>query len=148
MSDRKITEVYPYYAADGTNLYAKIRYEPKDFSFRTASGATSLKGVPRVLYRLVELLDDTNAAIYLCEGEKDADNLPNKLGVITTTPDSDKWNPDLVEPLRGRSVIILRDMDAAGEARALKAAKAVHEVAADVRIVCLPGLTGEETPRT
>ena len=65
------------------------------------------------------------------------------MGLCATSADSGTWKPDLVEPLRGRDVVVLPDFDAAGVKRALEAANALHGVAASIRMIFLPGLTGE-----
>ena len=138
---KAVVATYPYHDAAGMVAYVKLKYEPKDFRFRMADGTWGEKS--RYLYCLPQLIAAPDAVIFVTEGEKDADNLA-ALGLITTTPDSDKWPPGLAEPLCGRTVVVLRDMDTAGAARALKAAEAVYQIASSVRIVALPGLTGEE----
>ena len=136
---------YEYYAADGTLLYTKTRFEPKGFVQRAASGATKLDGVPRVLYRLPELIEAAGATIYIAEGEKDVDRLRDALGLCAVTANKGEWaRPDLVEPLRGRDVVLLPDCDNAGRARALEAAHALHGIAASIRWMALPGLTNKQ----
>jgi Family of unknown function (DUF5906) len=99
------------------------------------------------LYRLLELIATAGAIVFVTEGEKDADRLATDLGVITTSADSSTWKPDVIEPLRGRDVIILIDNDATGQNRGEEAAKALHSVAASVRVVLLPGLGNTEDVR-
>jgi hypothetical protein len=60
-----------------------------------------------------------------------------------TTVAAGKWTDDCVKALAGRDIIILEDADAAGRTKALAAAHALHGSAATIRIVRLPGLTGD-----
>ena len=48
-----------------------------------------------------------------------------------------KWAPELTEYFKDRRVVILPDADAPGREHAQKVAKAIHEVAASVKIVDL-----------
>ena len=121
---KAVVATYPYHDAAGMVAYVKLKYEPKDFRFRMADGTWGRHG-PRYLYCLPQLIAAPNAVTYVTEGEKDADNLA-ALGLVTTTPDSDKWDANLAEPLRERTVVVLRDMDSTGKARALKTAKAAY----------------------
>ena len=133
---------------DGVLLYQKLKYdsEPK-YGQRRPDGnggwISNLNGVKRVLYRLPDLITYDSATVFITEGEKDAD-ASAALGLCATSADSGTWKPDLVEPLRGRDVIILPDFDAAGVKRALEAGNALHGVAASIRMIFLPGLTGEQ----
>ena len=77
--------------------------------------------------------------VYFCEGEKDADNLA-KIGFVTTTASegaSAKWDPRLTQYFTNRHVVILPDADRPGRTHAQKVAKAIHAVAASVKIVDL-----------
>src|SRR5262249_13736536 len=53
------------------------------------------------------------------------------------------WTQDCITALAGHDIIILEDADAPGHKKALAAAHALHRSAATIRIVRLPGLTGE-----
>ena len=81
----------------------------------------------------------TTAVIYFCEGEKDADTLA-KIGFVATTASEGaaaKWDPALTPYFKDRHVVILPDADRPGRAHAQKVAKAIHGVAASVRILDL-----------
>jgi RecA-family ATPase/5S rRNA maturation endonuclease (ribonuclease M5) len=135
---------YSYTDADGTLLYEIERLEPKSFRARRPDGSYSLKGFDRrVLYRLPELLKYPDATVFLCEGERDADNVA-KLGHCATTVAFGQWSQESVDVLANRDVIILEDADAAGRKKATVAAKALYGTAKTIRIVRLPGLTGEK----
>jgi RecA-family ATPase len=140
----RVVAKYPYVSADGELLYEVLRMEPKSFrQCRPLAGGGyewNLGDVHPVLYRLPELLKFPDATVFLCEGEKDADRVSSLDLTATTISGSTTWTPELAEPLRGRDVIILVDNDAPGAAKAEKAARALHGVAASVRLVLLPGL--------
>ena len=95
---------------------------------------------PKIPYRLPELIAaPITAVVYFCEGEKDADNLA-KIGFVTTSASegaSAKWDPGLTQYFTDRHVVILPDADRPGRAHAQKVAKAIHGVAASVRILDL-----------
>jgi RecA-family ATPase len=144
---RKPVATYGYVDESGTLLYQVLKYEgPKTFCQRRPDGrggwAWDLNGVRRVLYRLPELLQYPDATIFLCEGEKDSDRVA-ALGHCATTVASGKWTEDCVKALAGRDVIILEDADEVGHKKAIAAANALHGTASTIRIVRLPGLTGE-----
>jgi hypothetical protein len=147
--DRKTGKVvcrYDYTDEAGALLFQVERLEPKRFRQRRPDGncgwTYDLNGVRRVLYRLPELLAYPDATAFISEGEKDADRVASLGHCATTISGGTKWQDVNISVLRGRDIIILRDMDAAGEKKALAAAQALHGIAKTIRIVELPGLTG------
>jgi AAA domain len=136
------------YTDKGELLYQVLKYEPKNFSQRRPDGKggwiPSVKGCRRVLYRLPDLLKYPDACIFVTEGEKDADRVASLDHCATTVACGD-WTPDCIAALAGRDVLILQDVDKneAGRKKALAAATALHGTAKTIRIVVLPGLTGE-----
>jgi len=136
---------YDYTDENGVLLYQVQRHEPKSFSQRRPNGNGGwdyqLGDVRRVLYRLSDLLKYPDGTVFICEGEKDADRVAS-LGHCATTVASGKWTDDCVKALANRDVLILEDADEPGRKKALKVAQALHGIAATVRIVRLPGLTG------
>jgi hypothetical protein len=143
----RIVATYPYIDANGTLLYQVLRYEPKDFSQRRPAGnggwISNLDGVSRVIYRLADFLKWPDATAFVTEGEKDADRLAG-LDFCATTVAAGKWTDGCVEVLAGRDCLILEDNDAAGRAKALAAAQALHGQAKTIRIVRLPNLGDRE----
>ncbi len=140
----KVTVTYDYRDESGELLMQVVRMEPKTFRQRRPEGngwSWSVKDVRVVPYRLPELLAAPDAVVYLVEGEKDADRLAS-LGLVTTcnAGGAGKWRKEHSEFLRGRNVVILPDNDQAGQLHAVKVAKTLRGIAADVRIVTLPGL--------
>jgi putative DNA primase/helicase len=144
---RRIAATYAYTDEQGVLLYQAVRYEPKGFSQRRpADGGTwtqSLGDVRRVLYRLPEVLATVHAAraVYICEGEKDADALAT-LGLCATTAPmgARKWEEGYTESLCGAGVIILPDNDRDGREHGQIVAKALYGRVKRVRVVELPGL--------
>ena len=132
-----------------------MRYTPKGFRQRrpdrTGGWTWSTKGVERVLYRLPELLAaDRDETVFICEGEKDADNLA-ALGLVTTTAPggAGKWGQvsDL-SALAGRRVVALPDNDSGqqGLRHCKDVAASLATIASSVKVLSLPGLapTGED----
>jgi hypothetical protein len=144
---RKIVAVFDYKDRDGTLLYQTVKFEPKDFRQRRPGGnggwIWKLED-RRVLYRWGELLQYSDAVVHFTEGEKDSDAIA-ALDLCATTIASGKWTDELVEALKDRNVWIFEDQDknGAGRKRALEAAERLHGVATSIKIIRLPGLTGE-----
>lgn len=140
----RIVATYDYRDEAGEVLMQVVRMEPKTFRQRRPEGngwSWSVKDVRVVPYRLPELLAAPNTVVYLVEGEKDVDRLAS-LGLVATcnAGGAGKWRKEHSMFLRGRSVVILPDNDQAGQLHAVKVAKTLRGIAADVRIVTLPGL--------
>ena len=114
---KKIIAVYDYVDETGEILYQNVRYEPKDFRQRKPNGAGgydySLNGTRRVPYRLPELIEavERSADVWLCEGEKDADNLRN-LGLAATS--FKNWKSEFNQYLKSAHVCLIQDHDKAG----------------------------------
>ena len=142
----KIVATYDYRDATGKLLFQVVRYEPKDFRQRRPDGnggwTWKLDGVPRVLYRLPELLAAPSSEwVFVPEGEKDVDNVRALSLVGTTNPGgAGTWHKlDDDSALHGRRVAVLGDKDAQGRKHAGQVARALNGKAAEVRIVELPG---------
>lgn len=75
------------------------------------------------------------------EGEKDCNTL-SEMGLIAITNGSagDPLTPGILEPLRGRDILIFQDNDIPGRGAAKKKSKALHGIAASVKVIELPGL--------
>jgi AAA domain-containing protein len=138
--------IYDYTDENGKLLYQISRYEPKRFGHRQPDGHGGwiYKGTQkRVLYRLPELIAFRDATVFICEGEKGADNVA-ALGLCATTVASGKWTDDCVQALAGRDCWIFEDNDDTGRKKALEAAKLLHPVANSVKIIRLPSLAEGE----
>ena len=137
---RRIVAEYPYTDERGELLYHVVRYSPKGFSQRRADGKWTLAGVRRVPYRLPALVaapDD--AAIYVPEGEKDADAIVREGEIATcNSGGAGKWNPAFAKHFKaGQQVIICADDDAPGYQHALDVARDLEGHVAEI-IVALP----------
>lgn len=143
---RQIVAAYDYRNEQGTLLFQAVRYDPKGFTQRRPDGnggwIYNLDGVPRVLYRLPELLAaDPAATVYVVEGEKDADALA-ALGLVATTnaAGAGKWRAEYADALRGRGVVVLPDNDEAGRKHGAEVARSLAGIVASVRVLALPDL--------
>lgn len=151
----RIVATYDYRDRHGELLFQVVRFAPKDFRQRRPDGAGgwawSTKGIERVLYRLPELLAaDPDETVFVCEGEKDADNLADLGLVATTAPGgAGKWRQvqDL-SALAGRRVVALPDNDTVqqGLRHCEDVAASLATIASSVKVLSLPGLapTGED----
>jgi hypothetical protein len=131
---------YNYHDENSVLLFQVCRFEPKDFRPRRPDGKPTLEGVRRVLYRLPELLKAVadGRIIYICEGEKDADNI-HKIGFTATTNASgaNKWRDEYNELLRGADVVLLPHNDEAGRKHAERVAASLNGVAKRIRVLDL-----------
>ncbi len=105
----------------------------------------NLKWVRRVPYRFPELLaSPASDPVFVCEGEKDCDNVA-KLGLVTTTNSggAGKFHTladDSLYAFNGRRVVVVPDNDTAGEAHVASVWKTLREIASSIQVVKLPGL--------
>src|SRR5262249_9655184 len=86
--------------------------------------------------------DDQSAIVFFFEGEKDALRGKSLRLVATTISGGTTWSSQLAKYFAGREIIIVPDHDEAGARKAWECANALHGVAASVRMVRLPGLSG------
>ena len=137
---------YVYRQNDGTPYLRVLRTTTKAFlQFHWEGGqwvAGKPKG-PKIPYRLPELLAAApTVPIFVCEGEKDADNVA-ALGLVASASaeGAGKWTADLNKWFaRKQTVYILEDNDAAGRSHAAKVATALQGIVADIHIVSFPEL--------
>jgi putative DNA primase/helicase len=141
-----IVATYDYRDETGKLLYQVTRTTPKGFFMRRPDGKEGFKNglgdVPRVLYRLPELLKaDRKQPVFIPEGEKDVDAL-RQLGLVATCNlgGAGKWRDEYSHWLSERDVAVLPDNDPQGEEHARKLVSSVLGVAASVKIVRLPSL--------
>src|SRR5262249_40625978 len=87
---------------------------------------------------------------FVCEGEKDADNLakvgfeklyPNHSFAYTTSPSGSKgWKSEYAAYFKGKVVIIFPDNDEPGRLYGQQVAHSLKGIASSIRVVELPGL--------
>jgi hypothetical protein len=141
-----IRATYDYNDEAGTLLYQTVRFDPKDFRQRRPDGnggwIWNLDGVRRVLYHTQDLVDPTDAVVYVVEGEKDADRLRGE-GLVATCNalGAGKWLPSYNDQLRGRRVVVIADNDDPGRKHAASVAAALFAIANSVGVLELPGVT-------
>lgn len=157
-TDGKKTAEYLYRDLQGQVAYKVTRYEQDDgkktFIQSRPDGRggwiNNMRGVERILYRLPELIAaDKSTPVYVVEGEKKVDALA-KWGLVATcnVGGAGKWDSSYSAFLRDRRVVILPDNDprqpetgrCPGAEHADKVFKSLQRIAAEVRIVELPGL--------
>jgi putative DNA primase/helicase len=112
VSAPRIVATYPYRDEAGKLLYQVVRYEPKAFRQRAPKNGGgfdwSVKNVRKVPYRLPELLAaPADETVYICEGEKDVDNLA-KLGLVATcnSGGAGQWRNEFAGHLHDRRVVM------------------------------------------
>ncbi len=140
-SKGKIIAEYDYRDADGELLGQVVRLDPKSFRQRKPDGSGGwtwkLDGLKFPLYHLPDVLKVN--AIYVVEGEKDADAL-RAIGLpATCNPGgAGKWLKHHTDALAGKKVCIIPDKDEPGRAHGHKVAAALKGTAASVRIIYAP----------
>src|SRR5215211_5657038 len=105
----------------------------------------SLDGVQTVLYNLGDVMQASldGEMVVLVEGEKDADNGKEHLGLTTTTcpMGAKKWKPHYAGYLTGADVVVVADNDRTGREHAEMVARELLPFAASVKILKeLPGV--------
>ena len=137
-----IEKVYQYRDALGRDVFQVVRLQPKSFRQRhQESGGKwiwSMEGVERVLYRLPEVL--ASEVVWVCEGEKDADNLA-ALGFCATSNvgGAGKWLDGYTESLAGKEVVLCGDNDKPGQEHIEKVFESIAGKVKSARMVKVPG---------
>lgn len=147
-SNYEIIAIYSYTDENGVELFQKYRTRTKKGLHRRKNpNPTSkkdewiynIKDTRNVLYNLRKVLE--NDVIYICEGEKDADNL-NRLGLCATTNNAGalSWRDSFTQSLKGKEVIVCQDNDKAGEMRTAKLFTELSGVVNSFRVFIPPGV--------
>jgi len=142
---KKIVKTYDYTDKAGKLLYQNCRFDPKDFRQRRPDGnggfIWDLDSVTRTLYRLPELLESSlQDFVFITEGERDSDALHDLHLVATTSGSSSSWKPEFAKHFKGRLVCVTPDNDPSGQRYAEAVANSLYGIAAEVRLLALPGL--------
>jgi hypothetical protein len=135
--------VYRYLYANGQECCQKLRYPDKRFYIQRfdeqGNVIKSIKGISVPLYNLPAIINAE--VIYLCEGEKDADNLIRAgLAATTNIAGATSWNNEYNQYFKGKTVIICEDNDDAGRARTKKITALITTIAKELRIFAPAGL--------
>lgn len=98
----------------------------------------NMDGVTRVLYRLPQVA--AAKEVWILEGEKDAENVRQLLGVETTTNvgGAKKWLDAYTEALEGKDVVLCGDTDQAGKEHMEQVFESLAGRVGSVRTVDLP----------
>lgn len=149
-TEPRIVKTYDYRDETGTLLYQVVRRDPKDFRPRRPDShggwVWNLDGTRRIPYRLHDLVKAKPKAVYICEGEKDADRLWSLGLPATCNPGgAGKWKADytdcLVKLLGPVKVVILADNDDPGQKHAVQVARSWWGKAEAVKLLlALPGV--------
>ena len=142
----QIEHVYDYQTSGGELLFQVVRFKPKDFRQRRPDGnggyIWNVQGVDRVVYRLPEI--QGKEAVFVTEGEKDADRLLS-IGLTATTCSggAEKWRDQYSGQLRDvgvKRVAIIPDNDDPGRTHADQVATSCQRSGLEVRILTLPDI--------
>ncbi len=137
----RIEAVYKYIDMNG-KPYEAVRFYPKSFRYRQPEGdgyIWNLTGIKTSLYRINEI--DKDKPVFICEGEKDCDNLWNKgLQAVTNPKGAGNWESYYSDLLTGCMVVILPDNDNPGRNHAQIVSESLKEKAKSIKILELPGL--------
>jgi len=140
----KIECVYRYTDESGTLLFEVVRYTPKTFRQRRPDGkgghVYNLDGVRIVPYNLPAII--ASDTVYICEGEKDCDNLA-KLGLAATTNPmgAGKWREEFGQYFTGKDVVIICDKDEIGLKHGQDVAKKLNGHVRTIKLIeQLPGV--------
>jgi hypothetical protein len=137
----RLIATYDFTDPRGRLLYQVCRYDPKDFRQRRPDGkgkwTWNLNGVPRVLYRLPEVIGAQSVVI--AEGEKDVDALV-KLGFVATcnSGGAGKWRDEYSETLREKHVVIFGDDDEPGREHVEQLIESLTGIARSIKRITLP----------
>lgn len=146
-----IAAQYDYTDENGQLLARKTRWETavggkrkKTFTWGhpAGQGFQSGRNGMAVPYRLPELVKAET--VFLCEGEKDVDNLTAQGLAATCTPDGagtgSKWRDTYTPYFAGKTVYILQDNDEVGKKFAQYEAEKLSPVAQEVKVLDLTAL--------
>lgn len=139
---------YDYRDEKNDLLFQVVRKPGHKFLQRRPDGGGdwiwNLEGVRRVVYRLHELINH-EGIVFVCEGEKDVDNV-RALGLIATTNPggAGKWREEYSAYLSDRDVVILPDNDEPGRNHADLVERSLKITAKSVKVLKLPGLGDKE----
>ncbi len=131
----RVVATYRYTDEMDHLLYEVLRYSPKDFKQRSATGSWTVKGIRRVPYHLPQLIAaPLNRVVFIVEGEKDVERLESVGAVATTNAGGAgvKWPSEFGDFFRGRKVVVIPDNDPPGIAHTEDIVEQLRPVAASV----------------
>lgn len=140
-----ISAVYPYQDEGGKVLFEVVRFLPKTFRQRKPDGTWGLQGVTPTIYHLPEVKAAIakGETIYICEGEKDADNLRERYHLTATTNPmgAGKWRDNYSKLLVGaKLVVIFPDNDKPGRNHGQQVAESLNKLNIPCKLLDMPRL--------
>ncbi len=143
-----ITDEYDYTDENGVMLFQKVRMKPKSFRVRVPNGegwTWKIGDTRRVIYNLPAVI--ASDAVFIVEGEKDADRLMT-VGLTATCnfdgaskgKQKPKWLEDYNQYFAKKTVYVIPDNDEPGYEHAKHITSQMAAVGALVRMIELPGL--------
>ena len=151
MNEQRISKIYDYRDIGGSTVFQVVRFEPKGFAQRRPHKdgfIWELGEVEPILYRLPEVTQaiGEDKTVFICEGEKDADNLAALGFIATTCPmGAGKWRNAYTAALKGcREAIVLADKDELGWAHAETVANELYSAGIPVKLIEMPDIEGAE----
>ena len=146
VSTSEAEAVYPYEDEDGSLLYEVVRYKnPKTFRQRRqvsdGEWVWNLQETRRVPYRLPEIIAaiHENRSVWICEGEKDADELC-RLGFVATcnSGGSNSWKDEYAHYFKAAPwVMVVADCDTPGRKHAHQVAESLTNEGVKVKVIDL-----------
>ena len=137
-----------YQESGAANNYYKIKDVVSDKTLCPHLKAIWIDAITPILYNLPEIIakKTKNETIYICEGEKDADNLAAMEFTATTCPmGAGKWRSSYTDSLRGcHEVVVLADKDAPGRTHAQAVANELYSTGIPVKVIEMPDIEGAE----
>ena len=145
-----IVATYDYKDEAGNIVFQAVRFNPKDFRQKrkdeNGKEVWNLQGVKLVPYNLPALIANRTDkdTVYICEGEKDCNNI-NSLGLVATCNPmgAGKWKSSFNEYLKGFPVVIIADKDEVGRKHAEHIASELSTVSSSVKIIEMPDVNGK-----
>ena len=147
IATKKEEIIYSYKNLDGKEICQKYRTRDpngkKKIYFRrweNGQWTWNLKGLKNIpLYNLSALI--SAEVIYICEGEKNAEDLI-KRGLVATTNHAGgaHWREEYNEHFKNKTIIICQDNDETGRERTQKLTRSLRKVAKEIRLFDPPGV--------
>lgn len=142
------TAVYHYKDDSGKYRFSVRRFEEPGkiktfrqcyYDYQKGTWVQNVKGIQLIPYRLNEVVNAES--VFICEGEKDCDNLA-ALGLTAScnAAGAGKWKDEYSSWFIGKQVVILPDNDEPGRSHAEDVARKLGPYAASIRVINLPGL--------
>lgn len=142
--NKNIIATYVYKDINGFPIAVKHRFEPKEFQWAKVDDLDT-PGLPKgikeqdlPLYNIDKVIELNREFVFFVEGEKAADAISNAYGftaVCLPGGANSKINPESLEPLRDRKIVLWGDNDSPGRALMERLFNELIGIAKDIRII-------------